>query len=71
MVGGEIVRDFLDIAGGFYGSLRIAGAYTSIDFPAAIGTHAQGINPAGAIVGIYTDTNKVTHGFLAVPAAGN
>ena len=61
------MRDFLDSAGGFYGSLRIAGAYTSIDFPAAIGKHAIAINPAGAIVGTYTDTNNVTHGLLAVP----
>jgi len=64
---GEIVRDFQDIAGVFYGSLRIAGAYTSIDFPAAIGKHSIAINPAGTIVGTYTDTNNVTHGFFAVP----
>jgi len=47
--------------------LRIVGAYTSIDFPAATGKHAIAINPEGAIVGTYTDANKVTHGFLAVP----
>jgi len=38
--------------------------FTSIDFPGAVLTNAQGINPGGEIVGIYTDTAGKQHGFL-------
>src|ERR1043166_6954321 len=38
--------------------------FTTIDVPGAIFTVAEGINPAGEIVGIYTDANGVDHGFL-------
>jgi hypothetical protein len=34
---------------------------------AATVTEAFGINPAGAIVGVYVDSNGGQHGFLAVP----
>jgi len=37
----------------------------------AVLTQALGINPAGAIVGIYLDSNGGEHGFLAVPTTGN
>ena len=37
--------------------------FTSIDFPGASFTTAQGINPRGDIVGIYTSAG-VTHGYL-------
>src|SRR5215472_15421043 len=38
--------------------------FTSIDFPGAVLTNAQGINPGGEIVGIYRDTAGKQHGFL-------
>jgi len=43
--------------------------FTSIDFPGAVLTNAQGINPGGDIVGIYRDTAGKQHGFLL--SAGN
>lgn len=38
--------------------------FTTIDFPGAISTNAQGINAQGEIVGGYTDTGGRAHGFL-------
>ena len=38
--------------------------FATIDFPGAAGTQAWGINPRGDIVGLYTLTDKSTHGFL-------
>lgn len=37
---------------------------STIDFPGAVMTNAQGINAQGEIVGFYTDTAGRTHGFL-------
>jgi uncharacterized membrane protein len=39
-------------------------AFTTIDFPGAIATNAQGINAQGEIVGGYTDTAGRSHGYL-------
>src|SRR6266849_6456782 len=39
-------------------------AFTTIDVRGAIGTIAWGINPAGDIVGSYTDASNDGHGFL-------
>jgi hypothetical protein len=41
----------------------LPGTFTSIDFPGASFTQAQGINPRGDIVGRY-DSAGMTHGFL-------
>jgi uncharacterized membrane protein len=38
--------------------------FISIDFPEAISTSLQGINPAGDLVGIYVDASRKQHGFL-------
>jgi probable HAF family extracellular repeat protein len=38
--------------------------YTKIMYPASTWTEASGINDAGQIVGTYTDTSGVAHGFL-------
>ena len=38
--------------------------FTSFDFPGAMLTNAQGINPEGDIVGFYLDTAGSQHGFL-------
>jgi probable HAF family extracellular repeat protein len=43
--------------------------FTPIDFPGAVLTNAQGINAQGEIVGFYTDTAGLTHGF--VQSGGN
>jgi uncharacterized membrane protein len=41
-----------------------AGTYTTIDFPGAISTVANGIDTAGDIVGQFTDSSFDLHGFL-------
>jgi probable HAF family extracellular repeat protein len=38
--------------------------FTSIDYPGAVLTNAQGISPGGDIVGYYTDNTGKQHGFL-------
>lgn len=38
--------------------------FTSIDYPGAVATQADGINPGGEIVGHYTDSAGKEHGFL-------
>ena len=50
-------------------STTVAGAgqvlvFSTIDFPGAVLTNAQGINALGELVGSYTDTDGKTHGFL-------
>src|SRR5215472_9941317 len=37
----------------------------------AVSTTATGLNPEGAIVGMYTDTKGQTHGFLAIAVRGH
>jgi len=41
----------------------LAQNFTTIDVPNAIETDCNDVNTAGAIVGTYTDTNGITHGF--------
>jgi len=53
--------------GAMYASL--AGAerqlvFTTLEYPGALLTNAQGINARGDVVGIYTDTAGLNHGFL-------
>jgi len=43
------------------------GNFLSYDVPGSLGTNIWDINPAGAFVGVYTDSNKKTHGFLQFP----
>lgn len=38
--------------------------FSSIDYPGAVLTNAQGISPGGDIVGTYVDTSGNQHGFL-------
>ncbi len=38
--------------------------FTTIDFPGAVATQADGISPGGEIVGHYTDSAGKEHGFL-------
>jgi hypothetical protein len=38
--------------------------FTTLDFPACIGTQAGGINLRGDIVGLYVSADKLTHGLL-------
>src|SRR5262249_49526852 len=47
-----------------HGYLLSRGEFRSIDIPGATQTHANGINPRGDIVGLYTDAGGVQHGFL-------
>ena len=52
------------IAGATFASAARPPEFTSIDFPGAVLTNAQGINPGGEIVGFYLDTAGKQHGFL-------
>lgn len=63
---GEIVGYFKTSTGGAHGFLLNGDGLTQLDFPGAgvIQTVANGINPQGYIVGVYTDA-KGNHGFLA------
>jgi len=40
------------------------GVFTSFDPPGAVSSTASTVNPSGAIVGAYTDSGGVTHGYL-------
>jgi hypothetical protein len=40
------------------------GALETFDVPGATYTIPTGINPAGAIAGVYADANVVNHGFI-------
>jgi uncharacterized membrane protein len=44
--------------------MMIGGVYTSFNYPEAIFTNPFGVNSAGDIVGQYTDSSGVGHGFL-------
>jgi len=43
------------------------GNFQSYDVPGSLGTNIWDINPAGAFVGVYTDSSKKGHGFLQLP----
>src|SRR5689334_12774607 len=52
------------IAGATFASAARPPEFTLIDFPGAVLTNVQGINPGGEMVGIYRDTAGKQHGFL-------
>jgi len=39
------------------------GTFTSFDPPGAVSSQASGVNPSGTVVGDYTDSGGVTHGY--------
>lgn len=43
------------------------GNFQSYDVPGSLGTNIWDINPAGAFVGVYTDSSKKVHGFVQLP----
>jgi hypothetical protein len=45
-------------------ALADAPRFAVVDYPGAVATVALGINPAGDIVGAYTDALNINHGFL-------
>lgn len=46
-------------------SLALAqGTYTQIDVPGSLYTYCEGINQAGDVVGQYTDSQRIGHGFV-------
>jgi probable HAF family extracellular repeat protein len=62
---GQVVGTYYDGTGTQHGFLYDIG-YTSIDYPGAYGTGANGINNGGSVVGGYTENNpsRTPHGFL-------
>lgn len=55
------------MTGHSHGYLVQDGNFQSYDVPGSLGTNIWDINPAGAFVGVYTDSNKKAHGFLQLP----
>jgi hypothetical protein len=43
--------------------MALADTYVSIDFPGALSTDVSGISASGDVVGTYTDSSNVVHGF--------
>ena len=46
------------------GSASATGSFTTFDPKGSIYTFAAGLNASGTVAGYYTDSNRVTHGFL-------
>jgi hypothetical protein len=46
------------------GSAGATGSFTTFDPKGSIYTFAAGLNASGTVAGYYTDSNRVTHGFL-------
>src|SRR5207253_10838108 len=67
-----VVGDYLDSAGGEHGYLLKNGIFSSIGFPAAVGSEALGINTISVVVGNYSSVNASVHGMsehgYALPA---
>ena len=65
---GEIVGLFgTDVAGPFKGYTRVGRTYTTVMFPGSTETRVRGLNNAGVIVGRYTDSSGVVHGYMGTP----
>ena len=65
---GEIVGLFgTDVAGPFQGYTRVGKTYTTVMFPGSTETRVRGLNNAGVIVGRYTDSGGVVHGYMGTP----
>ena len=50
---------------GSHGFLYRDGAFVTIDFPESVFTEVTGINNKGQVVGSYTDSKRIRHGFAA------
>ncbi len=62
---GDIVGPYRSADGKLHGFLLDAGAFTTIDFPSAAATTADGINDEGQIVGLYSlVAGGPNHGYL-------
>jgi probable HAF family extracellular repeat protein len=55
------------LSAGIAGFVYYQGHFTSLSHPNWNYMHAQGINNSLSIVGTYTDTNGIEHGFLRTP----
>jgi uncharacterized membrane protein len=63
---GYIVGLYIDDSGIEHGFLKTGAAFSSIDYPGAVGlTSAWGINSSGQMVGIWVDNSGARHGWLA------
>jgi hypothetical protein len=64
-----VVGEWVDANGLFHGFTERRGVFTTVEDPAgAEGTNLAGISNRGEIVGFYTDSNAVNHGFELSPA---
>jgi hypothetical protein len=58
------VGSTIDSSGNDHGFLLSGGRFTTIDFPGAVATDLNDINPSGDIVGQYADSDGNEHGFI-------
>jgi len=66
----QILGGFNDSAGGSHNFLKTGHDYLAFDLPARFAAtivSAQTLNDRDEIVGFYVDTNKLEHGFVAIP----
>jgi len=56
-----------NVVANVHGFLLSNGVYTSIDFPAALGTISFGVNDSDDVVGAYEDPSGAIHGYLRTP----
>ena len=64
---GQIVGEYEDSSGAEHAFLYNSSsfAYSTLDYPSAIGSSADGINDVGQVVGVYVDSSGTPHGFIA------
>ena len=66
--GSAIVGLWTDMTTGHsHGYVAQDGNFQSYDVQGSLATNIWDINPAGAFVGVYTDSSKKNHGFLQLP----
>jgi probable HAF family extracellular repeat protein len=61
---GEIAGYFSDSSHNWHGFLYDGSKFTTLDYPQAAKTFAEGISDSGQVVGYYVDASNATHGFL-------
>lgn len=60
----QIVCNYVDSSGNSQAALYVNGSYTQITYPGAASLSAYGIDDAGDLAGVFTDSSNNSHGFL-------
>lgn len=56
---------------GYHGFALLKGKYLSFDYPGSVTTFALGINSLGQIVGCYSLSDGITHGYVTSPISSS